>query len=501
MEEGETVSIPTRKEQRKQKLMEYLAMKGRMKLPNPRPYLRDDDCQVKKPVSSTSKIVKGKENKFPTDSFGSDGTNVKSSAAQSTKYPPKRALGVSDKLNVKGNTQTGQQKAEHPSSAGDPSAMAHRKTLPNTALNNPTNERPVPLTARVGIKVQNQNTSNSKPLQGSHVLSRGLKSVPTSKCTVAPVKLERRVGMSKINKPAVEPTDSVTKQKSERGAEKSGKPSKVTNQTSLEATRRPTSKVVRRQVTQAAAADLSRKTKTCKETQSKKGQTSANVPPPLTGMKRSGAPVMSQTVPQPARTISLTGRATTSKTPKVSVRAIPQTEVKKMTADQEERMRKLQEWREARGISYKRPPMPVKPQIRRSVAVHQPFWTTMKEEDEAHSLICAVDRSLADCIKLLGEGCPPDQVKEVLSRLPAVSRKFAKYWICQVRLMELEGNLDVLPIFEEAVRIVLEPVDELRTVVFEVLKKRMRSKKLNQMRKMKIKWGQLRALLKTSTTQ
>lgn len=65
--------------------------------------------------------------------------------------------------------------------------------------------------------------------------------------------------------------------------------------------------------------------------------------------------------------------------------------------------RKLQEWREAKGISYKRPPMPVKPQVRRTVAVPQPFWTAMKEEDEAHSLICAVDRSLADCIKLLGE--------------------------------------------------------------------------------------------------
>lgn len=65
--------------------------------------------------------------------------------------------------------------------------------------------------------------------------------------------------------------------------------------------------------------------------------------------------------------------------------------------------RKLQEWREAKGVSYKRPPMPVKPQVRRTVAVPQPFWATMKEEDEAHSLIRAVDRSLADCIKLIGK--------------------------------------------------------------------------------------------------
>ncbi|CAG08184.1 unnamed protein product, partial [Tetraodon nigroviridis] len=134
--------------------------------------------------------------------------------------------------------------------------------------------------------------------------------------------------------------------------------------------------------------------------------------------------------------------------------------------------RKLQEWREAKGISYKRPPMPVKAQAQRPAPKWKSFWPTMKDEDEAHSLICAVDRSLADCIQLLREGCPPEEVKAVLTRLPAVSHKFVKYWICRARLMEREGNLDVLPLFEEAVSIVLEPVDELRAVVFEILKRK-----------------------------
>lgn len=40
--------------------------------------------------------------------------------------------------------------------------------------------------------------------------------------------------------------------------------------------------------------------------------------------------------------------------------------------------------------------------------------------------------------------------------MPGVAQKFAKYWICQVRLMEHQGNLEVLPMFEEAVRVVLE---------------------------------------------
>ncbi|KAG7234431.1 hypothetical protein INR49_004801 [Caranx melampygus] len=48
----------------RQKADGILGNERKNELPNPRPYLRDDDCQVKKPVSSTSKIVKGKENIF-----------------------------------------------------------------------------------------------------------------------------------------------------------------------------------------------------------------------------------------------------------------------------------------------------------------------------------------------------------------------------------------------------------------------------------------------------
>lgn len=47
--------------------------------------------------------------------------------------------------------------------------------------------------------------------------------------------------------------------------------------------------------------------------------------------------------------------------------------------------------------------MPVKPQAKRPAPRLKSFWPTMKDEDEAHSLICAVDTSLADCIQLLRE--------------------------------------------------------------------------------------------------
>ncbi|KAF1389551.1 hypothetical protein PFLUV_G00074570 [Perca fluviatilis] len=586
--------------------MEYLAEKGKLKLPNPKPYLRDD-CQVKKHVTSTLKVVKGKENKAPADRLRYKSTTIQTLVAQSTKHPARGAFVVHNKLNVNGSMLTGRQNTNRPSATSGPaqpklnhkhvltrtksnpnaasrltkkpntgepsssrassnaartaltksssrlgsgsnatwscsmktisvrmslgpmvktktgltpavtqprnsqsqnlthtsataadtttattmsvankvksstsssvsvsqrSAMAQRKTLPTPSLNKP--ER-----TRAGIKVPDQNKSNPKPLLCKHSqpscrsqLSSELKSRSiSSKCTATPVKPEGKAGMSKTYKSASQPTDRSTKQRSDGARLKNGPPCKVASRTSS----RPASRCISRAITGvvgAAVAELGGNTKTCKETGGTKGHSSANAPPPQTGIKRRSAPVMSQTVPRPGRTISHTGHAIDTKTSKVPVRVFPQTEVKKLTAAQEERMRKLQEWREAKGISYKRPPMPVKPQVRRTVAVPLPFWGTMKEEDDAHSLICAVDRSLADCIKLVEEGCAPDQVKEVLSRLPAVSQKFAKYWICQARLMEQEGNLDVLPMFEEAVGVVLEPVDELRTVVFEILKKK-----------------------------
>ncbi|XP_029917075.1 cytoskeleton-associated protein 2-like [Myripristis murdjan] len=357
------------------------------------------------------------------------------------------------------------------------SDLSQRKTAVNKPVQKTTTATG---TASTGIKTQAQSKSNSKALQNKPLYqsrksqpSAGLRSTNVyTRRTMAPIKPEERERLSKTAKSAAGPTNKVAQQRPVFAEAGIGQPHKVRSTASLGAVSRSTSRATNR-VMQAAVTELGGKAKICKGMEKMKGENSVKVPPPPPAdSKRTAAPLMPQTVPRLARSASQGGQATDIKTPRAPVRVIPQTEGKKMTAAQEERMRKLQEWRESKGISYKRPPMPVKPQARRTVAFPQPYWATMKEEDEAHSLICAVDRSLADCIKLLGEGCSADQVKEVLSRLPPVAQKFSKYWICQARLMEQQGNLDVLPMFEEAVRIVLEPVDELRTVVFEILKKK-----------------------------
>ncbi|KAL3975370.1 POU domain transcription factor, class 3 [Sarotherodon galilaeus] len=583
MEEGESEPVLSRKEIRKQKLMEYLAAKGKLKLPDARSNL-SGNCVSKKPVTSTQKVVAGKENKAPVDGFKRNISKGQSVTAQTSRDLEKKAFGVSNKGNVNSNILTAQQNNSRPAqpkpnrnpsltktynvvsfkphlngaghvnkqaNAGiqtsgkgplntahtvrvkskskfsfgpssavsgptmtvstrislgplvktktglTPAVIQSRATKPNlthtsvTAASTTTTNQiaknvqsssksttsvsqrfaaNISSTTGAKNKVQSQNKLNSKPVLGSHSqpsksqLSSGLKSTYTSlKCTVASFKPEGRVAAKKSSG---QPANKSTKPRTEPKGEK-GQPCKAAFQTFS----RPANRCSSRPVGEPAVTDTGRKTKITKETAGKTENRASNAPPLKSGVKSRVAPLISQTVPPPSRTVRLTGQATNTKTPKVQSKVIPQTEGKKLTAAQVERMKKLQEWRESKGITYKRPPMQVKPQVRRTVSVPQPFWASMTEEDEAYSLICAVDRSLADCLKLLREGCR-DQVKEVLSRLPAVSQKFAKYWICQVRLMEQEGNFNVLPMFEEAVRIVLEPVDELRIVVFDILKKK-----------------------------
>lgn len=60
--------------------------------------------------------------------------------------------------------------------------------------------------------------------------------------------------------------------------------------------------------------------------------------------------------------------------------------------------RKLKEWREAKGISYKRPPMQIKTQVKPPAGELPP-----SRKDEVDSLISTLDRALSDCIKLLEE--------------------------------------------------------------------------------------------------
>ncbi|XP_034026710.1 cytoskeleton-associated protein 2-like [Thalassophryne amazonica] len=368
-------------------------------------------------------------------------------------------------------------------SASQRSDTQYRKSFSSTLTNKPACEiMPAASTARAGIKVEDSKKYNCKSATDKLPQSICKSYLPTklkqrsvsSKCTVASIKPAGTVTVTKMANSAAQRTLNQPKNKSTQQISDSLKASKLppckVNSRPPSGPTNCSSRAVRG-VTLPASLEVGARANRLKKTDVKKVHSSTNVQVKHTCTQKAGALATSQRAPQVTKTNSQAVQAT-DKMSKASVKVIAQTEQKKPTTAQEERMRKLQEWREAKGISYKRPPMSLKPGVRHTVSLPHPFWAKMTEEDEAHSLISAVDRSLSDCITLLSEGCPPDQVKEVLSRLPTVSQKFAKYWVCQARLMEQQENLDVLPMFEEAIRVVLEPVDELRTVVFEILKKK-----------------------------
>lgn len=205
------------------------------------------------------------------------------------------------------------------------SAVAQKKTLPTTGIN-------------VSKPLLAEHSLTSCKIQLSSRLS-GLKSTSSSSwCTAAPIKPEGKVVMSKTIRSAGQPMDRSTKMRSQGEREKNGQRSKVAPKTSSAPASRCSSSVASGVIQAAVVAKLGGKTKSNKETDRKKVHSSANAAPPQTGIERTGAPVMSQTVPQDARTVSHRSQATDVKTPKVPVSIVSRTEGKKLTAVQEERM-------------------------------------------------------------------------------------------------------------------------------------------------------------------
>lgn len=214
------------------------------------------------------------------------------------------------------------------------SSLTQRKTLTVTTTKKPLNERAaLSSAARAQIGVQTQNRANSKtqqPLLHLKAQTNGLKTATiSSKSTAAPNKPEERFRRLNPGQSTSRPTETTSKQRSEIGGKKNGQACQRAS--SSRCSSRPLSCVL-----QDAGAGFEKKTQACREADVKRGNSAAFASQTQTGFKRTHAPLISQTAPQPIRTISLTGQA--RKTPKVPVRVIPQTEGKKLTAVQKERM-------------------------------------------------------------------------------------------------------------------------------------------------------------------
>ncbi|XP_068777030.1 cytoskeleton-associated protein 2-like [Struthio camelus] len=136
----------------------------------------------------------------------------------------------------------------------------------------------------------------------------------------------------------------------------------------------------------------------------------------------------------------------------------------------EDRKKQLEQWLASKGKSYKRPPMtlPQKKPVKEKLA----FESNVKEEEEEKPEQFCLDRInsiLTDCLKLVEEGVPSEELFEMLSHVPH-AEKFAKFWICKAKLLARSGPFDATGLYKDAVCAGAVPLEELREVVLDILK-------------------------------
>ncbi|NXL76067.1 CKP2L protein, partial [Leptocoma aspasia] len=130
--------------------------------------------------------------------------------------------------------------------------------------------------------------------------------------------------------------------------------------------------------------------------------------------------------------------------------------------------KQLEEWVASKGRKYKRPPM----MLLQKQAVMPPCRKVRaKEEQENPEQRCQakINNIFTECLKLVEEGVQAEELSAVLSLVPQ-AEKFAKFWICQAKLLARSGPFDVLQLYREAVIAGAEPVEELRETVLKILK-------------------------------
>ncbi|XP_041440420.1 cytoskeleton-associated protein 2 isoform X2 [Xenopus laevis] len=97
----------------------------------------------------------------------------------------------------------------------------------------------------------------------------------------------------------------------------------------------------------------------------------------------------------------------------------------------------------------------------------------LAEEDEQELFTLKVHHVFADCKKLIHEGCPKEEVLDILEKqiqnVPE-AKKLSKYWECLALLEKRQGELaKVIVICEEAVTAGALPLDDLRTILADAV--------------------------------
>ncbi|NXF40853.1 CKAP2 protein, partial [Nyctibius bracteatus] len=135
-----------------------------------------------------------------------------------------------------------------------------------------------------------------------------------------------------------------------------------------------------------------------------------------------------------------------------------------------ERRTRLGEWKASRGKMMKRPPISVllRPQ---SKSEEQEFSSCDSLEHVLHSE--KVNKTLAECLQLTKQSCQGDEVRTMLEDLTQSApgaKKLAKYWICCMRLEQMGPLEKLIAVYEEAILAGAMPKDELRHTLIDTMK-------------------------------
>nr|XP_045011117.1 cytoskeleton-associated protein 2 isoform X2 [Jaculus jaculus] len=142
----------------------------------------------------------------------------------------------------------------------------------------------------------------------------------------------------------------------------------------------------------------------------------------------------------------------------------------------EERKARLNEWRTSKGRVLKRPPNSVVPQPESEGQSEKPigsFWTTMAEEDEQRLFSEKVNKTFSECLNLINQGCPKEEIlgtlNDLIRNIPD-AQKLVKYWICLVRIEPITSPIEnIISIYEKAILAGAQPIEEMRHTIVEIL--------------------------------
>ncbi|XP_053141040.1 cytoskeleton-associated protein 2 [Hemicordylus capensis] len=139
----------------------------------------------------------------------------------------------------------------------------------------------------------------------------------------------------------------------------------------------------------------------------------------------------------------------------------------------EVRRSQLAEWQACKGKGAKKVPAPLSADSQPVKEPVESFWAAIAEEDEQELFSNAVNKTLKKCLCLIETGYSGDNIQSTLEGLihsVPDAKKLAKYWVCRMRLEQVNSTEKIIAIYEEAVLAGAQPKDELRRVLADVMK-------------------------------